>query len=191
MATYTVYPNFVNERGDTTSVPGHVLSLGISLPSNEYPVSISFQNLRVQNRNEYDRSGTLYLCNTSGGNYYALQSYNIGASNGSVYPVVTFGAKSGNWTKLIGQSLAIGHYAYFGVWMECRSEWVTVTTATKPSVSQGSIITKAQMDALRNFKGSGNVVAQGGVIYASDGNTYRSGLTAGTTVIDDAWYNGA
>lgn len=37
------------------------------------------------------------------------------------------------------------------------------------------------MDALRTWKnGGGTVVTQGAIAYASHGNTYKSGLTAGT-----------
>ena len=65
---------------------------------------------------------------------------------------------------------------------------------SKPStVSAGTAITKAQMDALKSWINSSSIttVTQGGTATAAQGNTYRSGLTAGSTQFDDAWYNAA
>lgn len=67
-----------------------------------------------------------------------------------------------------------------------------VVVPAKPTVSAGDKITEAQMDALRIWiNGSQTDVGQHGIAYASHGNTYRSGLTAGTTQFDDTWYNNA
>jgi len=47
------------------------------------------------------------------------------------------------------------------------------------------------MDDLKTYLGKGNTVARSSRINASDGNTYKSGLTAGTTQITANWYNNA
>jgi len=67
----------------------------------------------------------------------------------------------------------------------------TITYEYHPTVSAGSVITKAQMDTLRSYLGKGTAVTQNGTITATVGNTYKSGLTAGSTAIDDNWYNTA
>ena len=65
---------------------------------------------------------------------------------------------------------------------------INIETLTRPTVSAGSTITKAQMDSLRTWKGgSGTAVTQYDTIKASIGTTYKS-VSAGTA-IDDAWYN--
>lgn len=72
-------------------------------------------------------------------------------------------------------------------WYQVR---VGFNTLTRPTVSAGTTIQKTQMDALRTWKnGGGTAVTQGAVATAAHGNTYKSGLTAGTTTFDDAWYN--
>lgn len=58
-----------------------------------------------------------------------------------------------------------------------------------PTVSAGSVITKAQMDSLRTYKAAGTAVTQGGSITASVGSTYKS-VSAGT-IVYASWYNGA
>ena len=68
---------------------------------------------------------------------------------------------------------------------------VEITYEDHPTVSAGTAITKTQMDALKSYLGKGTAVTQGGTATATVGNTYKSGLTAGTSAIDDAWYNGA
>lgn len=73
----------------------------------------------------------------------------------------------------------------------------SAVTTIRPTVAQGDVATKTQMDTLRHWKGakaggtvSGiNAVTQGNTITATDGNTYKSGLTASTTKIAASWYN--
>lgn len=66
---------------------------------------------------------------------------------------------------------------------------VTYNQLTRPTVGAGAVITKAQMDALRTWHGSGTVVTQYGTVYASHGNTYKGGLTAGSSQVAASWYN--
>ena len=67
-----------------------------------------------------------------------------------------------------------------------------ITVPAKPSVSAGDVITKTQMDNLKTWiNGSQTTVTKYDTIKASVGNTYKSGLTAYSTVIDDTWYNNA
>ena len=69
---------------------------------------------------------------------------------------------------------------------------VTLNYETRPTVSVGTVITKTQMDNLRAFLGnSPTAVTQNTVATAAVGNTYKSGLTAGTTPMTAAWYNSA
>lgn len=69
---------------------------------------------------------------------------------------------------------------------------VTLNYETRPTVSAGTVITKTQMDNLRAFLGnSPTAVTQNTVATAAVGNTYKSGLTAGTTPMTAAWYNSA
>lgn len=73
----------------------------------------------------------------------------------------------------------------------------SAVTTIRPTVAQNDIITKTQMDSLRHWKGaraggsvSGiNAVTQNNVATAADGNTYKSGLTAGVTKMTASWYN--
>lgn len=87
---------------------------------------------------------------------------------------------------------------YYGVYSKSKyntagPKWSSaITVPSKPSVSAGTVITKAQMDTLKTWiNGSQTTVTQYAVATAAHGNTYRSGLTAGTTAFDDAWYNAA
>lgn len=67
-----------------------------------------------------------------------------------------------------------------------------ITIPAHPTVSIGSTVTKTQMDNLYSYiNSSSNVVTKNTQINASDGNTYKSGLTAGTTQITANWYNNA
>lgn len=84
-------------------------------------------------------------------------------------------------------SISSGYGATTGFIGDCK---ITMTYEVHPTVSAGDPITKTQMDALRTYLGAGTAVTQNATITAAVGNTYKSGLTAGTTVIDDAWYNG-
>lgn len=64
------------------------------------------------------------------------------------------------------------------------------TLMAHPTVTAGSLITKAQMDSLRTYKGNTpTAVTQYAAITATVGSTYKS-VTAGTS-ITAAWYNGA
>lgn len=68
-----------------------------------------------------------------------------------------------------------------------------ITVPSKPSVAAGDTITKSKMDTLKTWINSSSItsVTQYDTATATQGNTYRSGLTAGTTAFDDAWYNAA
>ena len=68
---------------------------------------------------------------------------------------------------------------------------VTYNTITKPSVNVGDTITDTQMDNLRAWMNQGNDIADQAQVKATDGNTYRSGLTAGSTTVAASWYNAA
>lgn len=79
-------------------------------------------------------------------------------------------------------------------WIHIREAFtvtVTYTETNHPVVATGDIITKAQMDTLRSHLGQGTAVTQYNIATAAHGNTYKSGLTAGTTVMNSSWYNGA
>ncbi len=105
-----------------------------------------------------------------------------------------------NGTSVTFSNVTPGTY-YAGVY--CRSDvngknssttWsgaVSLTWTGHPIVSVGSVITKAQMDTLRSYKIENGVtptaVTQGGIIYASTGNTYKSA----SGIIYASWYNGA
>lgn len=73
--------------------------------------------------------------------------------------------------------------------------WSTnsITVPSKPTVAAGDVITDTQMNTLKNWINSNNIntVSDGALAQASDGNTYRSGLTANTSKIQASWYNSA
>ena len=47
------------------------------------------------------------------------------------------------------------------------------------------------MDNLKSYLGQGTTVTQGALATAAHGNTYASGLTAGTTAMNASWFNNA
>lgn len=199
MASYTMYvltsePPFYQNSGVAriTNSAGTQFTLG----ANEFPTKITIKGYieRVMSTNT---NLTLYVSNTSRGNSYAIGTnwVQCDADGGTTLQ------HSSSWntfagTALKGASLAL----HIGGQPMCRrsnyTAWeVKITTVVHPTVSAGTVITRAQMESLRTYKNalgvSPTAVTQGGIVYASHGNTYKSGLTAGTTIIDDAWYNGA
>lgn len=88
---------------------------------------------------------------------------------------------------------------YYGVYSKSKyntagPKWSSaITVPSKPSVSAGDIITDTQMDNLRTWINTSGITDIGdqGIVYASHGNTYRSGLTAGTSKVEASWYNSA
>lgn len=116
----------------------------------------------------------------------------------------TSGATSiytGTATSKSGSVTAGGTY-YFGVRSQGTAgssyysgyKWSSgLVIPSKPSVSAGTVITDTQMDNLRTFINTSGItdIADGAQVKASEGNTYRSGLTAGTSTIDASWYNAA
>lgn len=137
----------------------------------------------------------------SGGTSNSITSYHVGiatSSGGSFAQstTITTSATSGtaeftvnNTTAYYGAVRTQGSAgsAYYSAY-----KWSSNTaqgTGTHPTVSVGSIITKAQMDTLRSYKGSGTAATQGAAITASLGSTYSS-VSAGTT-INASWYNNA
>jgi hypothetical protein len=67
---------------------------------------------------------------------------------------------------------------------------ITYEILTQPAtVSPGDPVTKTQMDNLRIWKNKGTEVTKHEVITATIGNTYKNNVTAGSSKLDDAWYN--
>lgn len=141
-----------------------------------------------------------------------------GASGGTNNPITSYGvlvntkaAESGattvnsgiNATSLTSQpngtSPTVSRTYYFGVraqssYNNSGYKWSgAITVPVKPSVSAGTTITDTQMDDLRNWINTSGItdIDDQGIVYASHGNTYRSGLTAGTSKVEASWYNNA
>lgn len=200
MASYTMYvlasqPPFYQDSGvaKITNSSGTQFTLG----ANEFPTKITIRGY-IERVASVNANLTLYVSNTSRGNSYAIGTNWVQSeSNGG-----TMLQHSSSWSTFAGSALKGASLAlHIGGQAMCRRDsaaaWeVKITTVVHPTVSAGTVITKAQMDSLRSYRiavggSTPTAVSQGGVAYASHGNTYRSGLTAGSTVIDDAWYNGA
>lgn len=137
----------------------------------------------------------------SGGTSNSIRSYHVGISTSSggsfaQSTTVTTTATSGTADFTVNNATA-----YYGAVRTQGSagssyysayKWTTSTakgTGAHPTVSQYSVITKAQMDSLRAYKKAGTAVTQYAVITATVGNTYRAATAA--TSITAAWYNGA
>lgn len=141
-----------------------------------------------------------------------------GASGGTNNPITSYGvlvntkaAESGattvnsgiNATSLTSQpngtSPTTSRTYYFGVraqssYNNSAYKWSgAITVPAKPSVTAGTTITDTQMDDLRSWINASGItdISDGGIVYASHGNTYKSGLTAGTSKIEASWYNNA
>ena len=69
----------------------------------------------------------------------------------------------------------------------------SITVPSKPSVSAGTTITDTQMDNLRTWINTSGItdIADGAQVKATEGNTYRNTLTAGTSKVEASWYNTA
>lgn len=88
---------------------------------------------------------------------------------------------------------------YFGVraqssYNNSDYKWSSaITVPAKPTVTAGTAITDTQMDNLRTWINTSGItdIADGAKVVATAGNTYRSGLTAGTSKIEASWYNAA
>lgn len=143
---------------------------------------------------------TITWSGAGGGTNNAISNYGVirnTSASTSGATTVSSGGSSG-----LTNSPGAGTY-YYGVRTQGAAgssyysgyKWSSaVTMPSKPStVSAGTAITKAQMDALKSWINSSSIttVTQGGTATAAQGNTYRSGLTAGSTQFDDAWYNAA
>ena len=98
-----------------------------------------------------------------------------------------------------GTSPTVSRTYYFGVrsqssYNNSAYKWSgAITVPAKPSVSAGDPITDTQMDNLRTWINTSGItdIGDSGIVYASHGNTYRSGLTAGTSKVEASWYNAA
>lgn len=68
-----------------------------------------------------------------------------------------------------------------------------ITVPSKPSVSAGTTITDTQMDTLRTWINTSGItdIADQAQVKASEGNTYRNTLTAGSSKVEASWYNTA
>lgn len=146
-------------------------------------------------------SGTATVTWTGGGSsktanifqgYTIILSTNKSATN---YSTTSASSRSVSFS-----GVSPGTY-YAGVY--CRSDvngknssttWsgpISLTWTSRPSVAVGEIITKNKMDSLRNYKiengSTPTAVTQGGIIYASTGNTYKSA----SGIIYASWYNNA
>lgn len=69
----------------------------------------------------------------------------------------------------------------------------SIVVPSKPSVSAGTQITDTQMDNLRIWINTSGItdIADGASVRASEGNTYRNTLTAGSSKVEASWYNTA
>ena len=98
-----------------------------------------------------------------------------------------------------GTSPTTSRTYYFGVraqssYNNSAYKWSgAITVPAKPSVTAGTKITDTDMDNLRSWINASGItdISDGGIVYASHGNTYKSGLTAGTSKIEASWYNNA
>lgn len=172
----------------------------LKLAAGEFPISISFSG---KWRTQQNAAVRLWFADA---NDYSNNRYDLGTLREDT-------ATSGNMsrfnltkdmTKLNGKTLAL----YKDTSITSGEGWgfilgttstpmvtVTIKTVTKPTVSAGSIITKTQMDTLKDYQThrgkSPTAVTQYDTAKASVANTYgKSTVTAGSTIIDDSWYNG-
>ena len=115
-------------------------------------------------------------------------AWELGASPATSSPVTTQPGTDGQ-----------AHTYYFGVrsqatYNNSAYKWSgACSLPAKPSVTAGNVITDTDMDNLRTWIGTSGItdIGDGGIVYASHGNTYRSGLTAGTSKVEASWYNAA
>lgn len=70
---------------------------------------------------------------------------------------------------------------------------IKIKTIAKPRVNVGDVITKAQMDALKNYQSWKNITAtaatQGAAATAALANTYGRGTVSAGGTIQASWYN--
>lgn len=176
------------------------VSLGITMESGEYPNG-EFKITKTANYEfEWDNvwlnsaaSVTVYLCDSAGNNTYKLFDISLRARNdGWGYLSHEPNTATVSAKNLMGKALYIKMTGNTGGICSYNQSPVTIVTSYKPTVSAGSVITKAQMDSLRSFlSNTPTAVTQGAVATATVGNTYKSGLTAGTTKMTADWYNSA
>ena len=134
----------------------------------------------------------------SGGTNNAITKYGVlvnTSASTSGATTVNAGATGTSLTSSPGTNKTV----YFGVCSISAHnttgyKWSgAVSIPAKPSVSAGTVITDTQMDNLRTWINTSGItdIGDGGIVYASHGNTYRSGLTAGSSKVEASWYNTA
>ena len=146
---------------------------------------------------------TVSWSGASGGTNNPITSYGVlvntsAAENGAT--TVNSGINALSLTSQPnGTSPTASRTYYFGVraqssYNNSGYKWSgAITVPAKPSVTAGNVITDTDMDNLRAWINASGItdVSDGEVVYASHGNTYRSGLTAGTSKVEASWYNAA
>lgn len=181
----------IGYAGSQLAMDGTARSINCTMSTTEYPTSVTFSTIGngaywYNNNQSSAKTLTLYLSNSSKSIVYTLGSVSL-AAGGSNTTTKTFNVSCPN---LNGYALYIyGSDGSCQLRNYCAISITTTYKAGKPSVSAGIEIRKTQMDALKAYLGRGTTVSQGGVIYASHGNTYKSGLTAGSTPINASWFN--
>ena len=178
----------IGSSGSQLAMDGTARSINCTLAATEYPTQVTFSSIGngaywYNNNTSTAKTLTIYLSNSSKSIAYTLGSISIPkASSNTTTKTFTV-----NCPKIVGAALYI--YGSDGACQLRNACSITITTATRPTVSAGSTITKTQMDSLRSFLGKGTAVTQYGTIQASVGTTYKT-VSAGTA-IDDSWYNTA
>lgn len=192
-------------RYDPTSSAGWASQLII--PSNEVPTSVNFDGNGYiwavsDDPNSAIRYCGIYLgCGSDAGTYPYFSSrvklgtrsmYGDGTAAIGYWTIPAWGRKrfsnTSMWLYLDLQSDGTPT-TNRGIRFRGRAT-VYVSTTSRPSVTAGSVITKSQMDSLRNWKATigitATAVTQGDTIKASIGNTYRSTWNP----VSASWYNG-
>ena len=146
---------------------------------------------------------TVSWSGASGGTNNPITSYGVivnttAAENGAT--TVNSGINALSLTSQPnGTSPTVSRTYYFGVraqssYNNSGYKWSgAITVPAKPSVTAGTKITDTDMDNLRSWINASGITDIGdqGIVYASHGNTYKSGLTAGTSKVEATWYNNA
>lgn len=162
----------------------------VSLSRTRNKITISWSGASGGTNNSINKY-SVYLSETSGGGVAQVGTTNL-------HTYVTSTAASGSYTFTVSASKT-----YYGAVCTMGSagngyysdyKWSGgLAVPAKPSVSAGTVITDTQMDNLRNWINTSGItnIGDGDSVTASAGNTYRSGLTAGSTAISASWYNAA
>lgn len=151
----------------------------------------------------------VYWEGATGGINNNIKEYSVGYRQTSSQPsqsTTPTTSKSITSTQTSGMTyfsgLTVGQTYYFGVKTlgtasGYDSPYYTWTTSgieipAHPTVASGNPIQASDMATLRAYKNyNPNAITANTEIYASDGNTYKNNLTAGTTQVAASWYNGA